>query len=95
MTEKENTYHNDSEAQNPFKAIAPDAKLPLRVRNEVVGTMEIVSLFGNILQLFTSNFGNTLVSMVGHQDDDNEDNMRVALDTKNPIPLNDNSSTLI
>lgn len=95
MTEKNNTYQNHSEELNPFKAIASEENLPLRVRNEIVGTMEVVSLFGNILQLFTSNFGNTLVSMLSNEDDNEEDNMLVAFDTKNPIPLNDNSSTLI
>ncbi len=93
MTEKDNTY-NHSEEINPFKVIVSEAKMPLHVRNEVVGTMEIVSLFGNILQLFTSNFGSTLISMLGHQDD-NENDTLVMLDIKEPIPLNDNSSTLI
>lgn len=96
MSETNHINQTPSDNPNsPFKALVSEEKLPLRIRDEVVGTMEIITLFGNIVQLFTTNFGNAVISMLADSTQSpDDDNFSTALAAKSPIPLNDNTSSL-
>ena len=82
---------NNNQESSPFKAIVSEEKLPLRIRDEVVGTMEIITLFGNIVQLFTSNFGNIVVAMLSNTE---INEAKTTLKDNTSYSLNDNTSSL-